>query len=79
MASDPACHEKGIPEHLHRVDRPIDDEFLPEELLYRRFVFGTETLIAAIQFNRMSVNRGKHGHGPDDALWKSLQDREDRG
>jgi hypothetical protein len=67
--SDPDCHGKGIPEHLHRLDRAPDPDFSGSELLFRRFTLGNEAMKAVIGFNRMSFNREKQGNGPDDALW----------
>jgi hypothetical protein len=52
--SDPEWEAKGIPDLLHRLDRPVDSYFAPEELLFRRFSFLKETLVAAIQFNRQN-------------------------
>lgn len=59
----------GIPHHLHQLGRPEDPDFDREERLWRRFRFAEADLTAAIKFDRMSVNREKHGNGPDDALW----------
>jgi len=69
--SDRECDEKGIPPHLHQCGRAADPEFTdPREFLYRRIPSGSEgDLTKAIQFNRMSVNRGKYCKTPDDVLW----------
>lgn len=71
--SDPECQGKGIPVHLHQLGRPVDGNFQPSELLFRRFAFGKDTLKHILVFNRMSINREKHGHEADDALWNCEQ------
>jgi hypothetical protein len=70
---DPTCEAKGIPRHLHQLDRPVDSNFDAKELLYRRFPTDCEDLTAAISFERMSVNRGKYCLSPDDALWNDKE------
>lgn len=66
---DEECSSKGIPDHLHQLERGVDPEFPDEELLFRRFRFSNADLTSAIKFNEMSVNRERHGQGPDDVLW----------
>lgn len=66
---DEECSSKGIPDYLHQLEREIDPDFSDDELLFRRFRFSNADLTSAIKFNEMSVNRQKHGSGPDDVLW----------
>lgn len=66
---DEKCSSKGIPDHLHQLGRGVDPNFPDEELLFRRFRFTDADLTSAIKFNEMSVNRERHGYGPDDVLW----------
>jgi hypothetical protein len=51
------------------LGRGVDQDFPDDELLFRRFRFSNADLTSAIKFNEMSVNREKHGRGPDDVLW----------
>ena len=62
-----------IPHRLKRNGRPIDNNFSPEEYLYRRITAeslesdGTLSKMA-IKFPRCSVNRGKYCEQPTDVL-----------
>jgi hypothetical protein len=70
---DEACSKRGIPVHLHQLDRTANQDFSdPEELLWRRFPFEAEDLTSIISFNGMSVNRQKDGESPDDVLWDTV-------
>lgn len=70
--SDSECDNIGIPPHLHRSGREIDDSFEEDnELLYRRISAKDEMtdLTTVINFRRMSVNRAKYCENPRDVLW----------
>jgi hypothetical protein len=69
---DEICNSRGIPEHLHRCDRPVVPNFDTNERLFRRFppaCIGND-IANAVSFDKKksSVNRSKFS-GPDDALW----------
>src|SRR5882724_4252362 len=69
---DEICSARGIPEHLHRCDRPAVPDFDADERLFRRFPpahIGND-IANAISFDRntSSVNRSKFST-PDDARW----------
>jgi hypothetical protein len=66
---DEECARKGIPDHLHQLERGVDLDFPDDELLFRRFRFSNADLTSAIKFNEMSVNRAKYCKDPDDVLW----------
>lgn len=73
-SSDPDCHARGIPDHLHQLGRPVDSEFTPTEALYRRFnpsfsLDNPDSIYAIFTTRRMSVNREKHSHRPEDVLF----------
>jgi hypothetical protein len=71
---DPQCEAKGIPRHLHCLNRSAEPFFETTELLYRRFSSEViDDLTAAISFERMSVNRQKFCHSPDDVLWNDKE------
>lgn len=70
---DSECQERGIPPHLHQVERQEDPEFDPSELLYRRAQSPEVEPTAAINFKRMSVNRQKYCESPEDVLWNDKE------
>jgi len=69
--ADPECAALGIPEHLHRSERPLVPDFQPDELLYRRGYSkqATDWITDSISTNRMSVDRSSLCQAPEDVLW----------
>lgn len=73
------CAELGIPDHLHQLDRPIDNHFLQSELIYRRFpcldTNAKKTLVdgklsaSVFSTHKMSLNRQKYSNEPSDVLY----------
>ena len=58
--ADPVCSARGVPEHLHHVNRPVLSFDEAGEKLFRRYNPQTSaTVTACIDFRRMSVNRGR--------------------
>ncbi len=69
QSCDEECSSKGIPDHLHQVERGVDPDFPDDEFLFRRFRLSAPDLTSVIKFNEMSVNRARYGQSPDDVLW----------
>jgi hypothetical protein len=69
--SDPDCEEKGIPPHLHMLERlpqPLDQG----ERVYRFFRLNAEedlTQAISFKYKRSSVNRAHFCHEAEDVLW----------
>jgi hypothetical protein len=69
--SDPDCDEKGIPPHLHTLERlpqPLDQG----ERVYRFFRLDAEedlTQAISFKYKRSSVNRASFCHEAADVLW----------
>lgn len=63
MDKDPECAALGIPERLHRVNRPVVNEFENAELLFRRYNpdeitdEGLADAAISLRHHGMSVNR----------------------
>lgn len=77
----PDCEKLGIPKHLHRNSRPVDNIFMPDEILYRYFAapgdkqdWKTQDGISATLFpvTTDSCNRSKYCLASTDVLYNDL-------
>ena len=80
------CKELGIPDYLHRGARSADQNFDPEESLYRRFFtkipsseWQQDKAVSSVLFELKddSYNRSKYSQEPEDVLYNERE--EDRG
>lgn len=72
------CQQLGIPERLHRNGRGIDNEFLEDELIYRRFkvegnkedwLSNSQISTSIFKVSNDSCNRSKYSEEPEDVLF----------
>jgi hypothetical protein len=72
---DSACQKLGIPVHLHQSGRVADQSCDADETLYRRvaddvpLVVGERPPLAAFTTRKMSQNRARYCHSPEDVLY----------
>ena len=71
---DPDCRAKGIPDHLHQCERPINQTFDPSESLFYRFKPGEKIKNGKVpkgifRVKNMSVLRQIYCRSPNDALY----------
>jgi len=68
-----------LPDRLRRNGRPEDQEFLPEERLFRRYrredYLGNQFSGLGFAFPKQSVNRGKYSN-PEDVLFSNTDEFE---
>jgi hypothetical protein len=78
MQSDPVCQARGIPDHLHTLDKSLDEQFKPTETLYRRFKHGTggtRPSPSIFTTREMSLVRAKYCASNTDALFNCDSDQ----
>ena len=80
------CSKLGIPAYLHQGDRNADQNFDPEELLYRRFFTkipssewqqNKSVSVALFELKDDSYNRSRYSQEPEDVLYNER--KEDNG
>ena len=77
-AVDPVCPSSRIPDHLHTLDKSLDEQFNPTETLYRRFEHGTEGTRPSPSIfttRKMSLARAKYCGSKTDALYNCDSDQ----
>lgn len=71
--SDPVCDRRGIPPHLHKLERVVVKNFAEGELLYRWFnkEDKKDDLTGYVSFNKKnsSFSRSQFCTEPSDVLW----------